>query len=78
MERSKLRKALKENRLWDFLAEEYPNCSNYELKEIIFALLGVMYDNCTDETDINVMLDLIDRELEERDFFEEEDDWEGK
>ena len=73
MERSKLRKALKENRLWDFLANEYWNCSKDELKEIILALLGVMYDNCTDETDINVMLDLIDRELEEREFFEEDE-----
>ena len=74
-----LKQALRDGRLWDFLAEEYHNATKYELKEIILAILGVVYDHCgrgtaSSDEDYLAFQKLIEEELHERSFFDE--DWE--
>ena len=66
-----LLKALEEGRLMDFIANEYPAMSNYQLKEIIMALLGVVWDNRKGEDDYIAFEHQVRDELTDRDFFED-------
>lgn len=64
MDRQELRQALKNDTLFDYIANNYTSSSTYELKELILALLGVIYDNHRDTLNND-----IEEELEHRDFF---------
>lgn len=43
--------ACNENKLYDYIANNYYHMNNYELKEVLLAVLGVGYDNCRSEKD---------------------------
>ena len=77
MEQRELKEAIAEGRLWDFIANEYPNLSKWELKEILLAILGVVYDNCgggtaTGDDEYLAFQARVEEELHERFFFDED------
>ena len=69
---AKLKKALRENRLYDFIANEYGNMSKWELKEVLLAVLGICYDKCCGEEDEQAFMKTIENELHNRSFFDED------
>lgn len=72
--RDDLKKALEEGTLFDYIANEYPNFYKYELKEILLAILGVVYDNSKGEDDYNNFQQQVKEELKDRSFFVEDDE----
>lgn len=72
--RDDLKKALEEGTLFDYIANEYPNFYKYELKEILLAIIGVVYDNCKGEDDYNNFQKQVKEELKDRDFFLEDNE----
>lgn len=67
-----LKQALKENRLYDFIANEYSQLGPYNLKEICLAILGVCYDKCCGDEDEEALMKLIEEELHGRSYFDED------
>ena len=63
--------AVKVNRLYDYIANHYTEMSQYDLKEVMLALIGVCYDKCYGDEDEEALMELIIEELEEREFGEE-------
>lgn len=72
--RDDLKKALEEGTLFDYIANEYPNFYKYELKEILLAIIGVVYDNCKGEDDYLQFQQQVKEELKDRSFFVEDDE----
>ena len=72
MNRKELLEALQTNRICDYIAEHYYESNTYELKELLLSVLYIGYDRCTSEADERIMLEMIQSELERRDFFAEE------
>lgn len=71
MNKEELIQALKEGTLFDFIANNYHNASKWELKEIILAILSVLYDNYKGDYE-DIQKQALTILKEERDFFEEE------
>ena len=62
--------------LYDFIADNYTDMSNYQLKEVLLAVLGVGLDNCFGEEDEEAYTELLVNELENRYFgVDDEDDF---
>ena len=72
--RDELKKALEEGTLFDYTANEYHNFYKYELKEIILAILGVVYDNRKSEDDYLDFQKQVKEELKDRCFFLEDNE----
>lgn len=72
MNEQELKAALKEGTLFDYIANNYPCISNHNLKEIILAILGVIYD-INGEEDYLAFQKKVEEELHNRYFFEEDD-----
>ena len=66
--RKGLVQAANEGRLWDYIANFYPSMSTYELKEVVCAILGVVYDNSTGDEDYEAFQKKVVDELADRDF----------
>ncbi len=71
MNKQELIQALKEGTLFDFIANNYHNASKWELKEIILAILSVLYDNYKGDYE-DIQKQTLTILKEERDFFEED------
>ena len=69
-----LKEALHTNRLYDFIANEYYNLGPYQLKEICLAILGICYDKCCGDEDEEALMELIEDELHNRSYFDEDTD----
>ena len=68
----RLIKAIDENRIYDFIANEYPLMTTYQLKEVILALFGICYDRLQGVEDENSFMEALKKELiEGRGFLEE-------
>lgn len=65
-------KACKDGNLFDFIANNYPMMSTYQLKEVILSLLGVVYDNRKGEEDYIEFQKQVAIELEEERGFGED------
>ena len=66
--RKGLVKAIKSNRIYDYIANHYTEMGTYDLKEVLLAVLGVCYDQCLSEDEKRLM-SLIEEELvEHREF----------
>lgn len=69
------KKAIAEGGLYDFVATFYYQMSKDDLKEIILAMAGVVYDNTGyNDDDYHSFEKLVLEELHERQFFEEDYD----
>ena len=70
--RKGLVQAANEGRLWDYVANFYPQMGTYDLKEVVCAILGVVYDNCgagaSKDEDYEAFQKLVVEELADRDF----------
>lgn len=77
MNKEELKEALESGRLYDWVAQNYGNVSKWELKEILLAILGVVYDNCgggnaTEDAEFEAFQNQVLEELTEgRGFFED-------
>lgn len=60
--------AIGKNRIYDYIANHYHEMSKYDLKEVLLAVLGVCYDNCSDEASEEKLMTLLSEELANRDF----------
>ena len=70
-----LKEAINEGRLYDFIANFYYQMSKDDLKEIILAMAGVVYDRTGhNDDDYHAFEELVLEELHERQFFEEDYD----
>lgn len=69
-----LKQALKDNSLYDFIANGYYLLSPYNLKEICLAILGVCYDKCHGDEDEEALMKLIEEELHGRSYFDEDNE----
>jgi len=62
--------------LFDYVAQWYYQMTTYELKEVLLAVLGVVYDNCgvgaNRDTEEEALAELIVDELANRDFGQED------
>ena len=77
MNEEELKKALKEGSLFDYIANNYHDASKWELKEIILAILGVVYDNRASDEDYDAFQKKVLEELHNRSFFDEDYSDEG-
>ena len=66
-------KAFNEGYGYEFIANNYPNMTTYQLKEVILSILGVTYDNLREEGYIAFQKRVVD-EFAERDFGTDEED----
>lgn len=69
---AKIKKALQDNMFYDYIANEYGNMSKWELKEVLLAVLGICYDKCCGEEDEQAFMKLVEEELHNRFFFDED------
>lgn len=65
-------KAADEGCLYDYVANYYPQMTKDDLKEVILAILGVVYDNAKGDEDYNAFLKKVVDELGDRYFGEDE------
>ena len=60
-------RAFNEGHGYDFIANNYPTMTTYQLKEVILSILGVTYDSLGEEDYIAFQKRVVD-EFAERDF----------
>lgn len=54
--------------LFDYVAQWYYQMSKEDLKEVLLAVLGVVYDYCYGDDDGRALSELLVNELEDREF----------
>ena len=68
-----LTNALAKGTLYDFIANNYYQMSNYELKELLLSVLGVALDRCCGDEDEEALHNLIKDECVFRDLIEDKE-----
>ena len=66
-------KATANDFLFDYVAQWYYQMSKEDLKEVLLAVLGVVYDNCYGEDDGHALSEFLVNELQDRSFGVDED-----